>query len=192
PEVVADEAPSIRARITRAGARVLREATNMLPWLLGVPRELRETTVRADADRAEAGVLVRLKRHVDAEVRPPYVSRNDARVARAGRAAVVERDRDRPARTGGDRGLELIRRDAGPVDVVVDDDRRRPRDAAVGRLRELHVHLPAHRVPVLEREIEVARVGRTRGEAFGDPVTEPRVRQPRGRDGAHGRDRDEW
>ena len=33
---------------------------------------------------------------------------------------------------------------------------------------------------------------RARREALGDPVAESGVRQPRGRDGAHGRDRHEW
>src|SRR5438477_5215218 len=107
PEVVADEAPPARARITRAGARVLRKATEMLPRLLGIPGVLCDSTIRTDAHCADARVLVRLKGDVDAEVRSSYVGRKNARVARARRPAVVERDRDRPTRTRGDRGLEL-------------------------------------------------------------------------------------
>src|SRR5437879_5350944 len=89
PEVVADEAPSARAGIARAGARVLREPPHVLPRLLGIPRVPRESTIRADSHRAEAGVLVRLKRDVDTEVRSSHVGRKDARVARTGGPAVV-------------------------------------------------------------------------------------------------------
>ena len=56
-------------------------------------------------------------------------------------------------------------------------DRRRPRQAAVRRLREVDVRWCAHRVPVLVRQVDVARVGRARGEVLDDPVAEVRVRE---------------
>src|SRR5262249_15566267 len=115
----------------------------------------------------------RLKRDVDAEVLPTDVRRPHARVARAGRAAVVEVDRDRPAGPGRNLRLELV--GGGWVGVVVDDDRVRPRVAAVGRLRELDVELSA--VPVLPDHVEVAGIGGAGREVLEDPVTEGRVRQ---------------
>ena len=77
---------------------------------------------------------------------------------------------------------------AGGVDVVVHRHRRRPGDAAVGRLGELDVHLGA--VPVLVGEVEVAGIRGARREVLGDPVTEGRVRQAGGRQrpGRGGRD----
>src|SRR5439155_3018105 len=149
----ADKAAPARARIARASARVLREAPEVLPGLLGVPAELRDAPVRAEPDGAAATVFVRLDRDVDAEVRPTHVGPEDARVVRAGRPAIVEGDRDRAPGADRDRGLELVRRHARRVDVVVDDRRRRPGEAAVRRLRVLNVHLAPRGGPVLEREV---------------------------------------
>ena len=61
PEVVADEAAPDGAGIVVAGARVLRHPADVLLRLIGIPRESRDTHVRADRHRAGAGVLVRLK-----------------------------------------------------------------------------------------------------------------------------------
>src|SRR5213593_851971 len=190
-EVVADEATPARARIPGPGARILREPAEVLPRLLRIPRELRDSPVGRDGDRPTAAVLVGLQRDVDAEVRLSHVRRENAGVVRASLPAVVEGDRDRPAGTAGHGGLELVGGDAWRVDVVVHLGRRRPCEAGVGRLRELDVHLPQRRVPVLIGEVKVAGPGRADREALGDPVAEPGVGEAGGWDNAEGGDRDE-
>src|SRR5205807_8376046 len=135
----------------------------------------RDAAVATDGDGAAPAVLVGLERRVDAEVRPAGVGRENARVARARIATVEELDGNGSSGTGCDRRLELVRGRTRRVDVVVHDGRRRPGEAAVGRLRELHVHLPERRVPVLVGEVEVARIGGACREALGDSVPEPRV-----------------
>src|SRR5262249_57503728 len=89
PEVVADEAPSGRTRIPGPSTGVLGQSAEVLPRLLGIPRELRDSQIGFDGSRAATRVLVGLKRNVDAEVRPPHVCREDARVVRACLAPVV-------------------------------------------------------------------------------------------------------
>ena len=96
-----------------SGARVLREAAEVLSRLLRIPGELRDPHVRSDRHGPAAAVLVRLQRGVDAEVRPADVGGQDARVVRAGLATVVERDGHRAVRAGRDRRLELVGRRAG-------------------------------------------------------------------------------
>src|SRR5947207_14096124 len=59
-ELIADEAAAGRARISRPGARILREPAEMLAGLLGIPRELGDPPVGADKRGAAAGVLVGL------------------------------------------------------------------------------------------------------------------------------------
>src|SRR6266540_3850160 len=84
---------------------------------------------------AGTGVLEGLQRGVDAEVIPSLVGGENAGVTGAGLPAVIEGDRDCPARDRGDRRLELVGRCARRVDVVVDRDRSRPGAPAVDRLR---------------------------------------------------------
>src|SRR5207247_7915764 len=121
-EVVADEAAPVRARIARPGARVLRQPAEVLPRLLGIPRKLGDAPVRPDGQGAAAAVVVGLERDINAEVRPPDVGRQDACVVGARLPAVVELDRDRPARTGGHVRPALAGEDACRVYVAVHPD----------------------------------------------------------------------
>ena len=163
----------------------------MLARLFRIPCVLRHPHVRADRHSPAAAVLVRLQRGIDAEIRPPDVGGQDARVVRARLATVVERHRHCAAGARSDRRLELIRGRAGRVDVVVDDDWRPPREAAVRRLSEHHVRLARDRIPVLVREVEVAGIGRARREVLGDAAAETSVRIHLARRDGHGRDRHE-
>src|SRR5439155_7448480 len=99
-----------------------------------------------------AVVVVGLDGGIDAEILPAHILPDDTGAAGAGRTPVVEADRDAAIGASCDAGLELVGFIARRV--VVNRDRRRPRGAAVDRLRELDIELSA--VPVLVREIEVA------------------------------------
>ena len=147
-----------------------------------------ETAGSSDSHGARARVLVGLKRGVDAEVRAADVVGRTLGSFGQACAAVVELDRDRPPGPAATDGWNWSVGDQR-IDVVVDHDRRRPGEAAVGGLRELHVHLAPERIPVLVREVEMARIGRARGEALHDPVcgsaysVSPPVGMRHGRDG---------
>src|SRR5258708_4257388 len=73
-------------------------------------------------------------------VLPTSAGRQDARVIGAGAAAVVKAHGDGPVRPGCDLRLELVGRLPRRVHVVVDLNRRRPGQPAVGGLGELDVH----------------------------------------------------
>src|SRR6266516_7284567 len=190
-EVVADEPAAPRARIPGAGTGVLGEPAEMLARLLLVPCELRDADVSPNRSRSADAVLVGLQRGVDAEVRPADVGGENARVAGARLAAVVEGHRDGAVRAGRDRRLELVGGNARRVDVVVDYDWRRPMLAAVYRLRELHVRLANEWIPVLIGEVEMAGIGRARREVLDDAAAETRVRVHLARRDVHRRDRNE-
>ena len=96
---------------------------------------------------------------------------DDRRVAgRAARPAVVERNGDGARRPRRDRRLELVGR--ASVRVVVDERRCRPRAAPVRGLGEVDVGMPRGRIPVLEGQVEVARIRRTRREVLENSVSE--------------------
>src|SRR5207244_8463030 len=140
-----------------------------LPRLIRIPREVRDVDVRTDTDGAvvRTGVAVALQRDVDARVRLTLVLRQDARVDGAGGTPVVKGNGDRAGRAGGHGRLELVGRRR--IRIVVDGLRRLPREAAVRRLREVDVHVPAGRVIVLVRQVDVTRPARAGGEVLDDP-----------------------
>jgi hypothetical protein len=88
------------AQLASAHGR-LAQTADRLARLLWIPAEIRDPRVAADRHRAAARVLECLQRDVDAEVRPSDIGGQDARVAGAREAAVVERDGDRAAGAGG-------------------------------------------------------------------------------------------
>ena len=113
-EVVADEAAARRAGVLVAGARDLREAADVLARLLRIPGELRDARRwRRPARRRQPVSLYACSEVSMQKFVRPTSRGQDARVARAGRAPVVERDGDRAAGPGGDRRLELVGRRAG-------------------------------------------------------------------------------
>ena len=153
----------------------------MLARLLRIPAELRDPHVRADRHRAAAGVLVRLQRGVDAEVRLADVGGQDARIARARRRG-GRRTRPRPRRSGpaatdgwnwsvGAPAASTLSLTTTGVDQVL--------PPSVDWVNFTSI-CPVP-VPVLVGEVEVAGIGRARREALGDAVTEAGVRQVGGR-----------